>query len=99
MQEIMRNLSKKENQQQQQLYGAIGPPSRLQSTTKTFRQKSFASHFPFRRKRNKSLPRASASLREKFSSSTHVLVGKSIDDIDHEYFVREAGRSLYSFKT
>ena len=35
--------------------------------------------------------------REEFLSSTYVLVGKSIDDIDHEYFVREAGRSLYSF--
>ena len=62
-------------------------------------QKSFASHFRFRRKRNKRLPRASASLREKFLSSTYVLVGKSIDDIDHEYFVREARRSLYFFKT
>lgn len=26
MQEIMRNFAKKENQQQQQLYGSIGPP-------------------------------------------------------------------------
>ena len=30
----MRNFAKEENQQQQQLYGAIGPPPRLQSTTK-----------------------------------------------------------------
>ena len=31
-----------------------------------------------------------------------VLAGKAIDDIsdiDHEYFVQEAGHSLYSFKT
>ena len=98
MQEIMRNFAKKENQQQQQLYGSIGPPLAC-SRRQRLSQKSFTSHFRFLRKHNKSLPRASASLREKFSSSTHVLVGKSIDDIDHEYFVREAGRSLYSFKT
>jgi len=35
----------------------------------------------------------------KFLSSTYVLVGKSIDDIVHGYFVQEARRSLYSFKT
>lgn len=58
-------------------------------------QKSFACDLISGSAKNikKSLPR------EKFLSSTYVLVGKSFDEIVHEYFVQEARRSLYSFKT
>ena len=93
----MRNFAQKEDQQQQQLYMALLDHPLACSRRQSPQKSRFS--FPFSRKHNKSLPRASASLRERFFSSTYVLVGKSIDDIDHEYFVREARRSLYFFKT
>ena len=98
MQEIMRNFAKKRKPAATTTLWCYWTPISLTVDDKDFLKSPSLLISGFA-ENNENLPCASASLREEFLSSTYVLVGKSIDDIDHEYFIREAGRSLYSFKT